>query len=161
MMFGLGELVVDNNDLRRWKHHQLRLLHVCSKAFGPVGSDLRMGWKGIFFSGRHFTSLVHLLSISFSPHQEESGPKTISHQFWSEEIPIQQIHRITPRIRIPRKMFCYLCLPSNKSRHCPTFSKWHLPLCNTWWLSEHVTWDFYFCPTWPATVLELAPSWHT
>ena len=75
MMFGLGELVVDNNDLGRWKHHQLRLLYVCPKAFRPVGSDMRMGWKGIFFSGRHFTSLVHLLSISFSPHQEESDRK--------------------------------------------------------------------------------------
>ena len=114
MMFGLGELVVDNNDLGRWKHHQLRLLHVCSKACGPIGSDMRMGWKGIFFSGRHFTSLVHLLSISFFPHQEESDRKqyhTISHQFWSEEIPIQQIHRITPRIRVPRKMFVTCVFP--------------------------------------------------
>ena len=79
MMFCLRKFVVDNNHQGRRKHHQLWLFHICSEAFGPVGSDMRMRWKGVLlwiFNGRHFLFLI--LPNSFSPHQEKSGQSTIS-----------------------------------------------------------------------------------
>ena len=87
--------------------------------------DLALGWGG---SGFWIKFPVWLFSSFFCPFL--SPPPPIKRNLDWQELHIKCINSLTGVVTRLYIIF-YLCLPSNKSRHCPTFSRQHLPLCNT------------------------------
>ena len=100
--------------------------------------DLTWGWGG---SGFWVEFSVWLLSSSFCPFL--SPPPPIKRNLEGQKLHIICIISLNICNDSAKISFSNLCLPSNKSRHCPTFSRQNLPLCNTWLFSA-----CYFCDIW-------------